>query len=103
MYRARAVVMPSIWSEPFGRIPVEANRLGVPAVVTDRGALPETVENGITGLVTDVSADKIADTLHRLITHYNFNREHITRFVNKKLDTRTIVSSLVRFLEEAIR
>ncbi|NYR16621.1 glycosyltransferase family 4 protein [Pyrobaculum arsenaticum] len=33
MYRARVVVMSSIWLEPFGRIPLEANRLGVPAVV----------------------------------------------------------------------
>jgi len=28
MYKARAVVMPSIVPETFGRIPIEANKLG---------------------------------------------------------------------------
>ena len=43
-HRAHLVIMPSIWPEPFGRIPVEANKLGVPVIVSNRGGLPETIE-----------------------------------------------------------
>ncbi|MEM2196913.1 MAG: glycosyltransferase family 4 protein, partial [Sulfolobales archaeon] len=51
---ASVVVMPSVWPEPFGRIPVEANRIGVMAVVTNMGGLPEAVVDGETGLLAEV-------------------------------------------------
>lgn len=37
------VLVPSQWQEPFGRIAVEALRLGKIVLVSDRGGLPETV------------------------------------------------------------
>ncbi len=40
---ASAVVVPSIEAESFGRIAVEAQAVGTPVVVSDLGALPETV------------------------------------------------------------
>lgn len=60
MYKAEAVVMPSIWPEPFGRVPVESNRLGTPAVVTNRGGLPETISHGETGVLVNPSVEEIA-------------------------------------------
>jgi len=66
MSRAKAVIMPSIWPEPFGRIPVEANRLGTPAVVTNRGGLPETIINGETGFIVEPSSNSLATGLMRI-------------------------------------
>lgn len=40
---AAAVVVPSLEAESFGRIAVEAQAVGTPAVVSDLGAVPETV------------------------------------------------------------
>ena len=40
---ASAVVVPSIEAESFGRVAVEAQAVGTPVVVSDLGALPETV------------------------------------------------------------
>ena len=40
---ASTVVVPSIEAESFGRIAVEAQAVGTPVVVSDLGALPETV------------------------------------------------------------
>lgn len=48
---ATVVVMPSLVSETFGLSVLEAQSLGVPVVVSDRGALPELVEHGVTGTV----------------------------------------------------
>lgn len=48
---ARMVVVPSVWSEPFGLVAVEAMQAGVPVVASNRGALPEIVRHGETGLI----------------------------------------------------
>lgn len=46
------LVVPSV-SESFGKVSVEAQFCGTPVVCYDRGGLPETVLNGVTGRVTD--------------------------------------------------
>jgi glycosyltransferase involved in cell wall biosynthesis len=53
LLRARAVVVPSIVPEGFGMVVLEAWRARRPVIVTNRGALPEVVEHGRTGLVVE--------------------------------------------------
>ncbi len=50
---ALAVMVPSEWPEPFGMVVLEAWREGRPVIVTRRGALPEIVDDGRTGIVID--------------------------------------------------
>jgi len=38
------LIVPSVWSEPFGRIAPEAISSGLPVLVSDKGGLPETVD-----------------------------------------------------------
>jgi glycosyltransferase involved in cell wall biosynthesis len=102
IYRARAVVMPSIWPEPFGRIPVEANRLGVPAVVSSAGGLPETIVDRVTGYIfkagnVDDLAEKVARVLER-----NFDREEIIRHSYEKINPQREVEKLIKFFENVI-
>lgn len=52
--RARVLLMPSGHEETFGRSLAEAQVSGIPALVSDRGALPETVGAG--GLVVPLHA-----------------------------------------------
>jgi glycosyltransferase involved in cell wall biosynthesis len=40
--RVDLVVVPSLWPEPLGRVPLEFAQLGVPTLVTPAGGLPET-------------------------------------------------------------
>lgn len=54
MGEADVVVVPSIWQEPFGRVALEALLAGTPVVCSDRGGLPEIVQDGVTGYVVHI-------------------------------------------------
>lgn len=55
--RARFLLAPITWEEPFGLFLAEAMACGTPVIAFNRGAAPEVVEDGITGyIVEDVGA-----------------------------------------------
>src|SRR5262249_13709186 len=63
--RARGLLMPIDWPEPFGLVMVEALATGTPVIAFDRGAAPEIVIDGENGfLVSDV--DGMASAISRL-------------------------------------
>ena len=49
--RARALLMPIRWAEPFGLVMVEALACGTPVLAFAEGAAPEIVEHGRTGFL----------------------------------------------------
>jgi glycosyltransferase involved in cell wall biosynthesis len=51
--RATAGVFPLQWEEPFGLALVETMANGTPVVALARGAAPELIEDGVTGLLAD--------------------------------------------------
>ncbi len=64
--RADAVVMPSRW-EGFGMVAIEAMCCGTAVIASNRGALPELVRDGETGLIFDLDdQDGLVGTLKGL-------------------------------------
>ena len=49
--RARAVIFPSVWREPFGLVVIEAFASGTPVIAARIGAPASLVEDGVTGLL----------------------------------------------------
>lgn len=57
---ARALLMPILWDEPFGIVMAEALACGTPVIGFNQGAVPEVVENGVTGIVADTLDELVA-------------------------------------------
>jgi glycosyltransferase involved in cell wall biosynthesis len=52
--RAKAVLFPIDWDEPFGLVMTEAMACGTPVIATPRGSVPEIVVDGETGFIVSV-------------------------------------------------
>jgi glycosyltransferase involved in cell wall biosynthesis len=62
---ARAFLMPILWEEPFGIVMAEALACGAPVLGLRRGAVPEIVEEGVTGFVSD-DVDGLVEAVARI-------------------------------------
>ena len=63
--RAKALLFPIQWEEPFGLAMVEAMVSGTPVIASRRGAAPEIVEPGVTGFLAD-DVDGMVEAYGRL-------------------------------------
>lgn len=82
--KARALLVPIQWQEPFGLVMAEANACGTPVIAFNRGAVPEVIKDGKTGFIVDNSAEMILaieklDSIDRRSCHIhatkNFSRQ----------------------------
>lgn len=73
MSRARLVVVPSLWAEPFGRTALEAMAVGTAVLVSDVGGLPDIVGNTSEAVVPPGDPPALSTMMIRaLITEHDF-------------------------------
>jgi glycosyltransferase involved in cell wall biosynthesis len=53
---ARALIMPSVFDEPFGMVAIEALACGTPVIGLGSGAIPEIISSGVNGFVIEKQA-----------------------------------------------
>jgi glycosyltransferase involved in cell wall biosynthesis len=53
LQHARCTLFPIEWEEPFGLVMIESMACGTPVIATARGAVPEVIEHGRSGIVVD--------------------------------------------------
>lgn len=57
--KAKTFLFPIQWEEPFGLVMIEAMATGTPVVAYARGAVPEIIQDGVTGFVVNPSDSDI--------------------------------------------
>jgi glycosyltransferase involved in cell wall biosynthesis len=65
--RAKCLLFPICWEEPFGLVMIEAMACGTPVVALRRGSVPEVVTDGLTGIIVDEPA-QLPDAVLRAST-----------------------------------
>ena len=67
MKRAKAVILPSEWEEPFGRILIEAVFNGTIAIGSDKGGIPEVLDHNDKYIFKSGSAAALRRRIERVI------------------------------------
>lgn len=68
--KAKFLINPVAWEEPFGMVMLESLACGTPVIATNRGAAPEIIADGLSGYIADgveslVGAVKRIDEIDR--------------------------------------
>lgn len=93
LYRkAKALLMPIVWEEPFGLVMAEAQACGTPVIAFGRGSAREVVSDGTTGFVVD-NADQMVSAIDRLD---EINPDTCRRSMEERFDTPVMAD---RYLE----
>ncbi len=84
---AAALLFPAVYPEPFGLVLIEAMACGTPVAATAIGAVPEIVEEDVTG-ATASSPGGMPDAVKRALT---LDRARIRGRAEERFDYRTMV------------
>lgn len=57
---AAALLFPIDWPEPFGLVAIEAMACGTPVIAWPNGAMPEVVDDGVTGFIVETLDDAVS-------------------------------------------
>ena len=60
LQHARATLFPIEWAEPFGLVMIESMACGTPVIATRFGAVPEVLDDGVTGVIVERAEDMAA-------------------------------------------
>jgi glycosyltransferase involved in cell wall biosynthesis len=93
--RAVALLHPLGFDEPFGLSVVEAMACGTPVLGYRRGALPETVEDGVTGFLVD-GVDEAVAVMPRVLA---LDREHIASVARHRFSADRMVDEYISVYE----
>ncbi|MGF1663189.1 MAG: glycosyltransferase family 4 protein [Kineosporiaceae bacterium] len=96
--RARCLVFPLQWEEPFGMVMAEAMACGTPVVALRRGAVPEVVEHGVGGLVVD-DLDAMAGAIHAAD---DLDPEGCRRLVQERFDLPVMADGYERVYRDVL-
>jgi glycosyltransferase involved in cell wall biosynthesis len=97
--KARALLFPIDWAEPFGLVMIEALACGTPVIAWRRGSVPEVIEDGVTGFVVD-SLEEAVEAVRRVST---LDRRTCRRVFEQRFDSRRMARDYVDVYRRLLR
>jgi len=96
--RAKALLFPIDWPEPFGLVMIEAMACGTPVIALPRGSVQEIVTDSKTGFIVN-NEKEAADA----ITHIGeVDRRHVRAEFERRFSTRQMAQEYVRCYSDLI-
>ncbi|MCF6158490.1 MAG: glycosyltransferase family 4 protein [wastewater metagenome] len=65
MKKAKALILPLDWPEPFGLVVIESLACGTPVITKNRGSMPEIMRHGKTGFICE-TLDEMVDAVQKI-------------------------------------
>lgn len=81
LMNAAALIFPINWPEPFGMVMIEAMACGTPVIAFKNGSVPEIIQHGINGFITEsideaCIATKNLHKINRLVCRHEFEKKY---------------------------
>ena len=92
---SKAMLFPARTEEAFGMVMVEAMACGTPVIAYNQAAIPEVIENSITGFV----CISISDIKQKLLLSNSLDRETCRKFAKERFDVSIISKKYLSFFE----
>lgn len=89
------------WEEPFGMVAAEAQMAGCPVAAYRRGALPEVVEEGVSGFLAE--PDDVADLGRAIVRCLSLERAGVRASAKRRLAFEPMLDRYEAALREAAR
>ena len=96
--RARALVFPIEWPEPFGLVMIEAMACGTPVIAFRHGSVPEIVDDGETGFLCG-TVDEAVAAVARLDT---ISRQRCREVFERRFTAARMARDYVRIYERRL-
>jgi glycosyltransferase involved in cell wall biosynthesis len=88
--RARALLFPIDWEEPFGLVMVEAMACGAPVLAFARGSVPEIIKDGVSGWIS-----KDVPTMARQAQELSISPQCCREYANQHFSLNRMVDDYV--------
>jgi glycosyltransferase involved in cell wall biosynthesis len=96
---ARALLFPIDWPEPFGLVMIEAMACGTPVLAFRAGAVPEVIDEGVTGHIVDSLEEAVA-AMPRVLF---LDRAGVRRRFEERFSARRMALDYVSVYEDLLR
>jgi glycosyltransferase involved in cell wall biosynthesis len=93
--RAKALLFPIDWCEPFGLVMIEAMACGTPVIAFNRGSVPEVIDHAVTGFIVEDVQGAVA-ALQRLD---ELSRDEIRAQFERRFTSETMARNYVKCYE----
>ena len=97
--KARALLNPIEWEEPFGLVVAEAMSCGTPVIAYRRGSMPELIEHGKTGYIVESAVSNLIAAMKKID---RINRTDVRVHAVSKFSAKRMVAQYEKFYYELL-
>lgn len=94
--KAKALLFPIDWPEPFGMVVIEAMACGTPVIAFNHGSVPEIVNKGESGFIVE-SIDEAVQALENIDL---LDRNKVREVFEKRFSARVMAENYVRLYKQ---